>query len=172
MAVTGSTRNRLGGASRHVGSNPTPSATIIDSGGSGDSNRSRRRRAGGIARARRARQAGPRPEGRWRGPPKPHRSNPTPSARIFDPIHRVPAGGQARRNGRRQTPSGPEGSSGSRTPPCAGDSPGRRRAPGGARRDRGRQAMRGVRRSGLWSAYTAWPTAALSRFTTTRVRCS
>ena len=26
MAVTGSTRNRLGGASRHVGSNPTPSA--------------------------------------------------------------------------------------------------------------------------------------------------
>ena len=28
VAVTGSTRNRLGGASRHVGSNPTPSATL------------------------------------------------------------------------------------------------------------------------------------------------
>ena len=36
VAVTGSTRNRLGGASRHVGSNPTPSAILaysLDMGG-------------------------------------------------------------------------------------------------------------------------------------------
>ena len=35
VAVTGSTRNRLGGASRHVGSNPTPSAILAYSFGSG-----------------------------------------------------------------------------------------------------------------------------------------
>ena len=41
VAVTGSTRNRLGGASRHVGSNPTPSAIFTYSVGIGwDSNAS------------------------------------------------------------------------------------------------------------------------------------
>src|SRR5512134_3113932 len=51
------------------------------------------------------------------------------------------AGGQARRNGRRQTPSGPEGSSGSRSTPCAGGYPGRRRTSGGNPADGGRKRM-------------------------------
>ena len=82
MAVTGSTRNRLGGASRHVGSNPTPSAILAYSFVIGwDSNASPRRAIsedkpdaleGGSGRAGRKR--------RRRRRRSLTRSNPTPSA--------------------------------------------------------------------------------------------